>query len=266
MCEHDNIIYDGEFVCKKCGKIGDIYVDETSECRNYEDKDDKSRVGFTISELLPNSSYGSIISFKGISSKNNELKSLQRLSTWSRNTDRSWLCIFENIQQICLRYNLPKCISMDACGMYKNLEDAQKVRGETRRALMGATLYISCRKNGASRTYEEISQMFNVQVRTLCKAVSRFIKIENSVLQTQKGIAERLCSSLNLNDTQRQKIMDKLYEISLKSEDEFENSPKTIVSGVVAYVLGLKTKNEMKQVSEISGVSVLSIHKLVGKI
>jgi hypothetical protein len=247
--------------------MGDMYVDETSEWRNYEDsKDDKCRVGFTISELLPNSSYGSIISFKGISSKNTEMKSLQRLSTWSRNTDRSWLSIFENIQTICSRHSLPKCIYMDACGMYKNLDDAQKVRGETRRALMGATLFISCRKNGALRTYQEIAEMFDVQVRTLCKAVSRFIKIENSVLQTQKGIAERLCSSLNLNDTQRELIMDKLYEISLKSEDEFENSPKTIVSGVVAYILGLKSKTEMKKLSDASGVSVLSIHKLVGKI
>jgi hypothetical protein len=60
--------------------------------------------------------------------------------------------------------------------------------------------------------------------------------------------------------------MDTLQEISMRSEDEFENSPKTIVSGVVAHVLGLKTKNEMKIVSEASGVSVLSIHKLVGKI
>jgi hypothetical protein len=71
---------------------------------------------------------------------------------------------------------------------------------------------------------------------------------------------------LKLNDTQRQNIIDKLYEISLKSEDEFENSPKTIVAGVVAYIMGLKSKSEMKIVSEASGVSALSIHKLVGKI
>jgi hypothetical protein len=100
----------------------------------------------------------------------------------------------------------------------------------------------------------------------LCKAVSRFKQVENTVLQTQIGIAERLCSSLNLNDTQRQSIFDKLHEISLKSEDEFEHSPKTIVAGVVAYCMGLRAKNEMKPVSESSGVSVLSIHKLVGKL
>jgi transcription initiation factor TFIIB len=266
MCEHLYEHIDGENVCVKCGLIGLPVFDETSETKFYEDsKEDKSRVGFTTSELLPNSSYGSIISFRGISTKSSEMKSLQRLSTWSSNNDRSWIGIFDKMQQICTHYNLPKSIYMDACGLYKNLEDAQKVRGETRRALMGATLYISCRQNEASRTYEEISDMFEVNVRSLCKAVSRFQKVENSVLQTQLGIAERLTTSLELNDEQRHKVINKLYEISERSE-EFENSPKTIVIGVIAYILGLKTKSEMKNVSEISGVSSLSIHKLVSKI
>jgi hypothetical protein len=69
-----------------------------------------------------------------------------------------------------------------------------------------------------------------------------------------------------LNDEQRIKIMDMLYSISTKSEDDFEHTPKTIVAGVVAYVMGLKTKTSMKSVSEASGVSALSIHKIVTKI
>jgi hypothetical protein len=52
----------------------------------------------------------------------------------------------------------------------------------------------------------------------------------------------------------------------MKSEDEFEHTPKTIVAGVTAYIMGLKSKQEMNRVSEASGVSSLSIHKLVQKI
>jgi hypothetical protein len=48
--------------------------------------------------------------------------------------------------------------------------------------------------------------------------------------------------------------------------DDFEHTPKTIVAGVVAYVMELKTKTQMKAVSEASGVSALSIHKIVQKI
>ena len=108
--------------------------------------------------------------------------------------------------------------------------------------------------------------MFRVNIRALCKAVSRFEQTENTVLDTQIGLAERLTSSLNLNDTQRDRVMDLLYRISLKSEDEFEHTPKTIVAGVIAHVMECSSKSHMKPVSEASGVSVLSIHKIASKL
>jgi len=267
-CHHDFVIDDGEYVCLKCGDVGDRIIDEGAEWRNYDNKEETSRAGFTTSDLLPESSYGSIISFRGISSTNLRMKAIQRLSTWSvsSNSERSWLTIFDNITTACNSKSLPKSIIMDACGLYKQMEDAQKVRGETRRALMGAAVYTACQQNQAARTHEEIAELFKVSIRSLCKAVPRFSKNENSVLETQLGIAERLCSTLNLNNEQRDRIFLKLDEISTKSEDDFEHTPKTIVAGVTAYILGLRTKQEMVKVSEASGVSALSIHKLVQKI
>jgi len=150
--------------------------------------------------------------------------------------------------------------------LYKELEDAQKVRGETRRAMMGGAVFVACRNHDVPRSHEEIAKLFVVNIRALCKAITHFSNTENTVLQTQIGIAERLCASLCLNDAQRQKILDLLLDISTKSEDEFEHTPKTIVAGVVAYIMGLKTKAQMKSVSESSGVSSLSIHKIVGKL
>jgi transcription initiation factor TFIIIB Brf1 subunit/transcription initiation factor TFIIB len=174
--------------------------------------------------------------------------------------------IFDAIQLSCTHAGLPKSIVMDACGLYKHLEDAQKVRGDTRRACMGGAVFVACRNQGASRTHEEIAEMFQVNIRALCKAIGRFEQTENTVLDTQIGLAERLTSNLNLNDQQRDQIMTMLYEISLKSEDEFEHTPKTIVAGVIAHVMELSSKPQMKPVSDASGVSVLSIHKIVSKL
>ena len=269
MCEHSFVVDDGEYVCETCGSIGDRFIDEGAEWRNYDDgKEEKGRTGFTTSDLLPESSYGSVISFRGIASTNTNMKSLQRLSTWSMssNSERSWIGIFDGIQGVCNIHNLPKSVIMDACGLYKSMADAQKVRGETRRALMGAAVYVACRKNKASRTHQEVSDLFRVSIRSLCKAVARFSVEENTVLQTQIGIAERLCATLSLNDQQRDRIFEILYDISTKSEDDFEHTPKTIVAGVVAYVMGFRSKTQMKPVADASGVSALSIHKLVGKI
>ena len=267
-CKHTLIIDEGQHVCTTCGTITTKVIDEGAEWRTYEDSkgDDQCRTGFTTSELLPETSYGSIISYKGIYSPN--MKALQRLSCWSlsSNSQRSWMGIFDAINLSCTHAGLPKAIIMDACGLYKQLEDAQKVRGETRRAMMGGAVFVSCRNNGAPRSHEEVAKLFTVNIRSLCKAITHFSETDNTVLQTEIGIAERLCAALNLNDDQRSKIMDLLYQISTKSEDDFEHTPKTIVAGVVAYVMGFKTKTQMKPVSDASGVSALSIHKIVGKI
>jgi transcription initiation factor TFIIB len=174
--------------------------------------------------------------------------------------------IFDAIQMSCNHAGLPKAVIMEACGMYKQLEDAQKVRGETRRACMGAAVFVACRNQHASRTHEEIANMFQVNIRSLCKAVGRFEQTNNSVLDTQLGLVERISSALNLNDKQREDAIDMLKMISSLPEDEFEHTPKTIVAGVVSYVMGVHVKNKMKPVSEAAGVSVLSIHKIVTKL
>lgn len=267
-CEHSLTIDEGQQVCERCGTIFDKILDEGAEWRNYEDNkgEDHSRTGFSVSDLLPESSYGCMISHKNIHSTG--MKAIQRLSMWSlsSNSERSWMGIFDAIQMSCTQAGLPKAIILDACGLYKQMEEAQKVRGETRRALMGAAVYVACKNNNASRTHEEIGKLFHVNIRTLCKAISQYSQTDNSVLDTQVGIAERLTTSMSMTDEQRDQVMSMLFEISTKSEDEFEHTPKTIVAGVVAKILGLKTKASMKQLSEVSGVSALSIHKLVSKL
>jgi len=268
-CKHEIIIDEGEQVCTVCGTVMGTVIDEGAEWRNYDQGKggDQCLTGFTTSDLLPESSYGSIMSFRGITSKDTSLKAIQRLSSWSlsSNSQRSWMSIFDAIQLSCSHAGLPKAIVMDACGLYKKLEDAQKVRGETRRSMMGGAVFVACRNHDAPRSHEEIAKMFLVNIRSLCKAITHFESTENSVLKTEIGIAERLCASLSLNDEQRDNIMGLLLEISTKSEDEFEHTPKTIVAGVVAHIMGLKTKTQMKVVSDASGVSALSIHKIVQK-
>jgi transcription initiation factor TFIIB len=267
-CIHEIVNDNGEHICNKCGTIMGNVIDEGAEWRNYEDNkgEDQCRTGFATSDLLPESSYGSIMSYKGANSA--QLKALQRLSCWSlsSNSQRSWMSIFDAIQLSCTHAGLPKSIMMDACGLYKKLDDAQKVRGETRRALMGAAIFVACRTNGVPRSHEEIAKIMAVNIRALCKAVTYFSPTDNTVLQTQIGIAERICATLNLSNEQRDKIMELLYTISTRSEDDFEHTPKTIVAGVVAHIMGLKTKTQMKSVSDASGVSSLSIHKIVGKL
>jgi len=142
-CKHSIVVDEGEQVCELCGVIMNRVIDESAEWRNYENKgEDQCRTGFTTSDLLPDASYGSAMSFRGM---HPNLKSVQRLSCWSlsSNSQRSWMGIFDAIQFSCSHASLPKAIVQDACALYKELEDAQKVRGETRRSMMGGAVFVA---------------------------------------------------------------------------------------------------------------------------
>jgi transcription initiation factor TFIIB len=260
-CEHVDVdVDDGERVCTCCGTILERCIDEGAEWRVYANtEDDPSRTGTITNELLPNSSYGSMMMRKRTPNQSEEQKSIAKLSAWSFSShgERSWMGIFDAIQATAVRACLPKAIILDACALFKKVEDAQKTRGETRRALMAASLFTACRQNEATRSHEEIGSLFHVSIRALCKALAKFEDEESSVLSTQLGLAERMCADLQLNDTDRDKVV-----LMLQKLPELEHTPKTIVAGVVCLVTG----GQMQKVSEISGVSTVSIRKITEKL
>lgn len=260
-CEHGSLeIDDGQRVCTCCGTILETCIDEGAEWRIYANtEDDPSRTGTITSELLPNSSYGSMMMRKRMPNQSDEAKSIAKLSAWSFSShgERSWMGIFDAIQTTALRAGLPKAIVMDACGMFKMVEDAQKTRGETRRALMAAALFTACRQHDATRSHEEIAGLFHVSIRSLCKALTKFNNETSSVLNTQLGLAERMCADLQLADTERDRIV-----LMLQNLPELEHTPKTVVAGVLCLVLG----GQLVKVAEVSGVSSVSIRKITEKL
>lgn len=260
-CSHDDVEIDnGERVCSCCGSILGSYIDEGAEWRVYSNtEDDPSRTGTITSELLPNSSYGSMMMRKRFPNQSEESKTIAKLSAWSFSShgERSWMGIFDVIQTTSSRAGLTKAIVLDACGLFKNVEDAQKKRGETRRALMAAAVFTACRENDAARSHGEIATLFQVSIRALCKALTNFDSSSGSVLNTQLGIAERMCADMALSDTDRDQVV-----LTLQGLPEMEHTPKTIVAGVLCIVL----KGQIARVSEVSGVSTVSIRKIVDKL
>jgi transcription initiation factor TFIIB len=260
-CEHETTDIDGgEQICMCCGQILGSYIDEGAEWKNYENTEgDPSRTGTVTSELLPNSSYGSMMMRRRIPNQSEEAKSIMKLSAWSFSShgERSWMGIFDAIQATAIRAGLTKAIVLDACALFKNVEDAQKTRGETRRALMAAAVFVSCRQNEATRSHEEIADLFQVSIRSICKALTKFEGDTSSVLNTQLGLAERMCADMSLSDTDRDKVI-----LMLQKLPELEHTPKTVVAGVLSIVL----EGQSSRISEVSGVSSVSIRKIVEKL
>jgi len=66
-----------------------------------------------------------------------------------------------------------------------------------------------------------------------------------------------LCADLHVTDSERDRAL-----LMLQRLPELEHTPKTVVAGVLSIVLG----GQIPKVSEASGVSVVSIRKIVEKL
>ena len=275
MCSHDPrgiITEEGQYVCTSCGTIMDQAIDEGAEWRYYGSEDrneDPSRVGLTISQLLPDSSYGSMAMNRKVSSP--QFRSIQRLSAWSlaSHSERSWLSMFEIVNQYAYRNGFTKAILQEACSLLKSQEDALKLRGETRRALLGAVFFVACRRFDVSRTHEEIATIVNVSTRSLSKAIQRFgmIADDNPLLKTQLSLAERMMNGLDVHEEQRNQILNSIRAIFKNPDEELEHTPKVMVAGLIAHALtaGLDkgaTRVFIKEFAKHSGVSAVSIQKV----
>lgn len=276
MCDHPPvkiIIEEGQNVCTQCGTILEQFITQEAEWRYYGTEDrneDPTRVGLTINSLLPESSYGSMAMNKKATSL--QIKSIQRLSAWclASNSERSWLTAMEIMNGHAYRCGFTKAILQEACALFHSQEDALKLRGETRRALMGACFFIACRRFEVSRTHEEISDIVNVSTRALSKAIQRFgiLAEENPLLKTQLSLAERMMNGLSINEDQRINILNRIRGIFKTPDEELAHTPKIMVAGAIACILseGMDKntlKSFLKEFSKHSGVSVVSIQKVM---
>lgn len=274
MCEHSITVEEGQNVCTKCGTIMEQVIDDGPEWRYYgaEDRnDDPCRTGAANNTLLPDSSYGSV----ALNMKNSspQFRQIAKLSSWAMasHSDRSWLAAIDILQTYAYRTGFPKSILAEACSLFRSQEDALKLRGETRRALMGAVFFVACRRSDVSRTHEEIADMVGVSTRSLCKAIQRFEAhvSENPLLQTQLSLAERMMNGLNLSEAQRNQIITAINSVFKNPDEELEHTPKVMVAGTIASILvktAIDPKNAVKLFSKHCGVSAVSIQKVMAKL
>ncbi len=277
MCSHPSkytVIDEGQSVCSSCGTILEQMIDDGPEWRYYgsEDRnDDPCRTGVANNILLPESSYGSMA--MNIKCTSTQFKQIVKLSAWAlaSHSERSWLRALDVLQTYAYTSGLPKAILQDACAFLKSQEDALTLRGETRRALMGAVFFVACRKNGVSRTHEEIATMVSVCTRALCKAIQRFdipLDKENPLMMTQLSLVERMMNGLCISEDQRTTILTNIRKVFCDPEQELDHTPKVMVAGIIASVL-VHTSSDpramLKTFSKHCGVSVVSIQKVMEK-
>lgn len=114
QCLHQDmeavVVVEGEHTCTQCGTILGNVINEGAEWRMNGD-DEPTRTGGFISDLLPESSYGAMMSRRR-GPQNENQKILSKMSAWcmANHGERSWMGIFDMINTTGAQASLPKAI------------------------------------------------------------------------------------------------------------------------------------------------------------
>lgn len=269
-CLHDEIVLDdGNYVCKECNCVVSRHIDQGAEWRFYGSEQkgaDPTRCGLPTSELLPNSSLGSIIGFTN--NEKHAIRIMRKYHMWNSMSykERSLYNIFENISLIAMNNGIPKSIIDEAKSLYKTISESKISRGDNRCGIIASSIYIACKNNNGARSAKEIAKIFNLKVSTMTKGCKRFqdmMKLNIESTQSSDFI-NRFCSKLDLDSDKNMTCRDMTKRI-----DEYgilsENTPPSVAAAsifICSHILGWGiTKKLLSEKCDISQVTISKCYK-----
>jgi transcription initiation factor TFIIB len=285
MCSSSLLYSDEGFLTcsnNKCGIIYKDILDQSPEWRFYGADDNQSsdptRCGMPINPLLAESSFGCKVLCSGPSSY--QMRKIRRYTEWQSMpyAEKTRYDEFQRITLMAQNAGIPKLIIDSAIVYHKRISEHERsFRGDNKDGIIAASIYISCRINNYPRTAKELATIFHLDITSAtqgCKNAQLIInELEKDMINSDKtafckttpeAFIERYCSKLNIN-TELTKLAQFVSIKIDKNNMMPENTPHSIAAGVVYFIAQLCklniSKKDVKNVSEISEVTINKVHK-----
>jgi transcription initiation factor TFIIB len=269
----------GIIVCSKCGNTISNIMDGP-EWRFYGVSDSKrtnpTRCGMPVNVLLPESSIGTCVSYRGGDKNMYKVRQYQKWSGMPYK-ERSLLKVFEEITRLSKKGNIPNSIITEAHMLYKITSSTKISRGSNRKGIIAACLYFACKINKVPRSTSEIAEIFDINTKIMSKGCKKF----QEIMQLNKvdiyrindvdsinlyDFIDRFCSNLDLSEqdiTNIKTIAEKSVEINLV----YENTPPSMAAGCIfLYVKHKQLSILKKDISDVCKISEVTINKCFKKL
>jgi len=279
----ENYLFDDDIIkCKICSNvISNISINP--EWRYYTNGDNKSsgdptRCGMPVNTLLPESSVGSTISYNN-NSNTKTMNQIRRFQRWNGMPykERSLYKVFLNIQEICIKNNIPNIIINEAKSLYTIISVTKISRGSNRSGIIAACVYFACKECNVPRSQKEIAIMFDIPSTVMTKGVKKCQEIIHMNKKNKQRLnkpssikpddfIERFCNKLNITDINMKKI-NQICKIAIKNNLICENTPPSIAAGCIFYYIKeMKFDISKKDISNICNISEVTINKCSKKL
>lgn len=263
---------DGTINCMNCGEIKKILLISSQCDKNLygsgDNRSDPSHCGNNINPLLPKSSLGTIISGKG----SNMLKKIHNWTSMPYK-ERSLWHVFEEIQNIFVQNDIPQSYADKTKEYVKMMSEKKISRGKLKEAMNAVCAYFAFKNKGLPRSDVEVSELFKVSVYDFNRAYKEFIfyMAEHLNKKDMKPIVPsdlipRYAHKLGVPN----KYADTMVKLALKVEKRkmfAENTPQSVVGGIIVYVCDLyEWTIDRVAVAEFCHISPMTLNKIYNKL
>ena len=275
----NRMICEEQTICRICKETINNICEKPEKC--YEGGKNTSRIGMPLSELLPDSTVGSVISQNYMSNSNMRMISRLNMYNGIPYKTRSLLNVFYIISECCNRNNISKKIINEAQGIYKIISQYKISRGSNRSGIISACIFMSAKNCGNPRSSMEISKVMNLEK----KVVTKGIKILHDIIRVNKISLDRMCfkrvetidlidrfvNKLPLDDTDIKNIKDLCEYLNEDFSDELSSSTPPSLSAAIINLYCIKnklniSKNDISISCSISQVTITKITNILIKL
>lgn len=194
----------GDQICPECGLVvGDRTIDVSSEWRTFSNKDegdkDRSRVGGVENPLLDGGLSTAISGDLGVMyDEDGKLKYRNKMQLSA--ADRNKINAFREIENMAHKINLTQDIISSAMEIYKRVYESKALKGKNSDAIIAASVYIACRKEGVPRTFKEICAVSRISKKEIGRVFKAMVNVLEEDLKTvnAKDLLARFCANLQL--------------------------------------------------------------------
>ena len=268
------MVCDEKTICRKCEQeINILNNNNTEKC--YEGSKNTSRIGMPTSELLPDSTQGSVI--QNNYSNNANMRTISRLQVYMGipYKTRSLLIVFNTITENCNRSGISKKISNESCGIYKIISQYKISRGSNRSGIISACIFMACKNCGSPRSSSEISKIMNIEKKIVTKGIKQLqdiIRVNKIPLSrvdldrvTAVDLIDRVCNEIREVDYEKNNEMKLLcHHFNENHSKELSScTPPSLSAAMINYyILTNNLDIDKNTISESSGVSIVTIQKI----
>tara|TARA_Y100000389_G_scaffold162186_1_gene164892 strand:+ start:2989 stop:3945 length:957 start_codon:yes stop_codon:yes gene_type:complete len=280
----DNIknhrVFQGMTTCSICNDIITNII-ENPEWRYYGSQDTKSsdptRCGMPVNLLLPESSIGTSISYRG--TRTHKMNKLRKYQQWNGMPykERSLLKVFNEINDVCRKVDLPIIIINEANSLYKIVSTTKISRGANRKGIIAACVYFSCKINKAPRSTNEIAEVFNIAIPVMSKGCKKFQeimqlnkvdikRIHSSETINIDDFIERFCDKLDLNIDDI-KMIQEISRLAQIYNLVNENTPPSMAAGCIyLYICDNNISIDKELIANVCKISEVTVNKCYKKL